>query len=59
MTALDKFKKTYSELPTEARKELVINAYGKRPATLNIIWLEASSKTSQGKKWLKQLGYKK
>ena len=57
MKALDKFKKMYAELPVKARTELVLNAYNIHAATLDVVWLEASQKTKEGKKMLKQLGY--
>lgn len=52
------FMKMFYKLPQEARKELIFDAYGKNPMTLNVIALEARNDTKLSKKILDKLGYK-
>ena len=57
MKAKTKFMKMYYKLPEKARKELVFDAYGSNPMTLNIICLEIRHDTKMGLAALKHLGY--
>jgi len=52
-----RFIKMYYKLPEEARKELVLNAYGDKPMSLNVICFEVRNDTELGKKCLDELGF--
>lgn len=65
MKAKTKFLKMFYKLPEKARTELVYDAYGNKPMTLNIITLEVRGRTKSGngeatnlgKEILRRLGY--
>ncbi len=57
MKAKTKFIKMFYKLPEVARKELVFDAYGDRPMSLNVICLEIRNDTKLGKACLHLLGY--
>jgi len=50
----EKFMKTYSNLPLNLRKDIVI-VIDKEPITWNVAYLEIDQKTKKGKKILKKL----
>lgn len=52
-----KFLKMVYKLPERARKELVLNAYGNNPMSLNVICIEVRNDTELGKLCLCALGY--
>jgi len=54
-----KFTKMFKKLPEEARRSLVLNAYGGKPMSLNVIYWEVKADTELGKKCLIELGYEK
>jgi hypothetical protein len=58
MKAKTKFIKMFYKLPEKARKELVLNAYGDNPMSLNVVCMEVRYDTELGKRCLAELGYK-
>lgn len=58
MKAKTKFIKMFYKLPEAARKELVYNAYGDNPMSLNVICIEVRNDTELGRLCLVALGYK-
>lgn len=58
MKAKTRFLKMFYKLPEKARKELVFDAYGENPMTLNVCATEIRADTELGKDVLKYLGYK-
>ena len=57
MNAKTKFIKMFHKLPEIARRELVLNAHGDNPMSLNVICLEVRNDTELGKQCLSALGY--
>jgi hypothetical protein len=57
MKARTKFMRMFSKLPIQARKDLVFNAYGDNPMSLNVIYFEVHENTPLGKLCLSALGY--
>ena len=47
----------FYKLPERARKELVLNAYGNNPMSLNVVCIEVRGDTELGKLCLCSLGY--
>lgn len=64
MKAKTKFLKCYDGLPRQARAQLVYDAYGDKPMSLNVIASEVrgipgkGEPTKLGKKTLERLGFK-
>jgi len=52
-----KFLKMFYKLPQKARRELVLNAYGDKPMTLDVIYFEIGNNTPLGEYCLNELGY--
>ncbi len=52
-----RFIKMFKKLPEKARKDLVFNAYGDNPMSLNVIYWEVKNDTELGKLCLCALGY--
>ncbi len=57
MKAKTKFIKMFYKMPEDARRNLVFDAYGKNPMSLNVICIEVRNDTELGKKCLYSLGY--
>ena len=57
MKARTRFMKMFTKLPVAARKDLVFNAYGDNPMSLNVIYWEVHEDTPLGKLCLCALGY--
>jgi len=55
--ARTKFLEMFYKLPETARKNLIFNAYDKKPMTLSVIAFEVRNNTSTGRKLLEDLGY--
>ena len=53
-----RFMRMFDKLPVSARKDLVFNAYGDNPMSLNVIYMEVRWNTELGKLCLSALGYK-
>lgn len=58
MKSKTKFIKMFRKLPERAGRQLVLNAYGKHPMSLNVVFFEVSNDTELGKECLLSLGYK-
>ena len=52
-----KFLRIWKNLPEKARKDLVHNAYGDNPRSLNVIGFEIKERTDLGYKLLRELGF--
>lgn len=52
-----RFIKMFYKLPKRARRELVLNPYGKNPMSLNVVCIEVRNDTKLGKLCLCALGY--
>ena len=57
MKARTKFMRMFKKLPELARRELVFNAYGDNPMSLNVIYWEVKCDTELGRLCLLALGY--
>ena len=57
MKAKIKFKKIFKKMPEEARAGLVYH-YWNNPWSLNVLYMEIMNDTPDGKKALKDLGFK-
>lgn len=57
MKAKTKFLKMFYKLPEEAKRDLVFNAYGDNPMSLNVICYEVRNDSKLGKLCLVALGY--
>ena len=57
MTLKQRFMQMFNELPKQARRELIFDAYGNNPMTLIICYIEIKCNTKLGKRILKRLGY--
>ena len=58
MKAKTKFIRMFEKLSDNARRNLVFNAYGDNPMSLNVIYWEVKNDTDLGKNCLIALGYK-
>lgn len=58
MKARTKFMRMFDKMPVPARKDLVFNAYGDEPMSLNVIYWEVREDTPLGKLCLTALGYR-
>jgi hypothetical protein len=57
MKARTKFMKMFDKLPYSARQDLVLNPYGDKPMSLNVVYWEVKATTPLSYKLLKAMGY--